>query len=202
MNVSRFEKEAGLANGYFRQVKKNPSPEKIDKIRLAFPDLNTDWLVTGVGSMYVEGKEEGKPGQAPANATPGAYAVPLLPVAAQGGALSDFAASVMQWDCERITAPVKADFALTVTGASMEPEYPSGSIIFVKKINEKAFIEWGKTYVLDTCNGVVIKELRESEDKSECVCHSINPDPKYQPFRVKWSDVFGVYRVVLLMAMK
>ena len=178
------------------------SPQRLNSIAINFPDLNISWLVTGVGSMYVEGKAEGKPGQAPANATPGAYAVPLLPVAAQGGTLSDFAASVMQWDCERITAPVKADFALTVTGASMEPEYPNGSIIFVKKINEQAFIEWGKTYVLDTCNGVVIKELRESEDKSECVCHSINPDPKYRPFRVKWSDVFGVYRVVLLMAMK
>ena len=49
--VSRFEKECNLANGYFNQVKKRPSLDKIESISRAFPDLNTDWLLTGEGEM-------------------------------------------------------------------------------------------------------------------------------------------------------
>lgn len=49
--VSRFEKECNLANGYFNQVKKRPSLDKIESISKAFPDLNTDWLLTGEGEM-------------------------------------------------------------------------------------------------------------------------------------------------------
>ena len=54
---------------------------------------------------------------------------------------------------------------------SMSPEYPSGSVI---KKNEKAFIEWGKTYVLDTENGAVIKNIRRTDNPEviECVSQS------------------------------
>lgn len=51
MAISRFEKNAGLSNGYFNQVKERPSDEKLDKIKSAFPDFNTDWLLTGKGEM-------------------------------------------------------------------------------------------------------------------------------------------------------
>ena len=49
--ISRFEKEAGLSNGYFNQVKKRPSLDKLESIGKAFPDLNKDWLLTGEGEM-------------------------------------------------------------------------------------------------------------------------------------------------------
>jgi DNA-binding XRE family transcriptional regulator len=100
--------------------------------------------------------------------------VPLLPISAQGGSLNDFMVSVKDSECERVVSPVKgADFAITVAGDSMSPEYPSGSQIFIKKINENAFIDWGKVYVLDTCNGTVIKRIFPAEDnnprKIKCV---------------------------------
>lgn len=129
--------------------------------------------------------------------------VPLLPVSALGGTLSDFSMQVMNADCEKIISPIKGvDFAITVAGDSMAPEYPSGSKIFIKKINEKAFLEWGKVYVLDTVNGTVIKEVRKGNDDTELECVSINPDPKFQPFTVKLADIYGIYRVLMCMAMK
>lgn len=51
IRISAFERHAGLSNGYFNQVKKEPSPSKLSQIEIAFPDLNTDWLLTGKGSM-------------------------------------------------------------------------------------------------------------------------------------------------------
>lgn len=70
------------------------------------------------------------------------------------------------------------------------------------KINERAFIEWGKAYVLDTCNGTVIKLLVPSDKEGYVRCLSINPDPIYAPFDVALADIFGVYKVLLSMSIK
>jgi Predicted transcriptional regulator len=84
----------------------------------------------------------------------------LLPIAAIGGHLNDFTVGVKGSDCERIVSPIKgADFAITVTGDSMAPEYPSGSQVLIKKVNERAFLSWGNVFVLDTVNGTVIKKI-------------------------------------------
>src|SRR5690606_29465813 len=54
--------------------------------------------------------------------------IPKLPISAQGGSLNDFFVAVKDTDCEKVVSPVKgADFAMTVAGDSMWPEYPGGS---------------------------------------------------------------------------
>lgn len=128
--------------------------------------------------------------------------VPLMPIRAQGGSLNDFTQSVMEYDCEKVVSPIKgADFAMTVSGDSMSPEYPSGCLVLVKKIDERAFIDWGNVYVLDTINGVIIKKLMPvKEDTSKALCISINPH--YPPFEVSFEHVFGVYRVLMCMSLK
>ena len=89
---------------------------------------------------------------------------------------------------------------MSVSGESMAPEYPSGSQILIKRIDEKAFIDWGRVYVLDTCNGTVIKRLFPSEAADKVLCKSINPE--FPPFEVSLSDVYAVYRVLMCMALK
>ena len=128
--------------------------------------------------------------------------VPLLPVLAHAGSLADFSAAVGEHECERIVSPVRgAELAVPVHGDSMAPEFPGGSIVFVKRIDESAFIEWGKAHILDTVNGAVLKYLTPGEDgKVRCV--SANPDPIYAPFEVSREDILGVYKVVMCMSMK
>ena len=201
--LSKFEKLSGLSNGYFNQVKKRPSDGKIESINRAFPDLNTEWLMTGEGEMLKKSSDAQKTvAEVPESDAP-IYTVPLLPVSAQGGSFNDFVESIKEKDCERIVSPVKAvDLAITVSGDSMAPEYPSGCKILIMKINERAFIEWGKVYVLDTCNGTVIKEIRKGKSDDEIECYSINPDPKFHPFSVKFDDIYGMYRVIMCMSLK
>jgi hypothetical protein len=179
--------------------KVNISKDVAYKIIAAFPEFEVDWLLYGMGPML---KRESQPVLTPDDED--LIYVPLLPICAQGGSLNDFVVSVMYNECERIVSPIKgADFAITVAGESMFPEFPGGSQILIKKINERAFIDWGKTYVLDTCNGTVIKRIfpSDSKDPDKVKCVSINPD--YPPFEVNlMEDVFGVYRVMMCMAVK
>ena len=201
--ISKFESLSGISNGYFNNIKKRPSDEKIEKIHRAFPDLNTGWLMTGEGEMLKKTSEVQKFATEVPESDAVIYTVPLLPISAQGGSFNDFVESIKERDCERIVSPIKAvDLAVTVSGDSMAPEYPSGCKILIKKINEEAFIEWGKVYVLDTCNGTVVKEIRKGNTDDEIECYSINPDPKFQPFSVKFADIYGMYRVLLCMSLK
>lgn len=125
----------------------------------------------------------------------------VIPTGARAGTLADFTASVSAYDCERMVTPIKgADFAIQVTGDSMSPEYPSGSVILIKKINEKAFVEWGKTYVLDTENGAVIKTIRKTDNPEIIECVSLNP--AYQPFTMETKYINGWYRVLMVLALK
>lgn len=125
----------------------------------------------------------------------------VIPTEAMAGTLGEFAESVSLFDCERIISPIKgADYAIKVYGDSMSPEYPSGSIVLIKKVNEQAFIEWGKVYVLDTDNGAVIKSVRSTELDNVIECVSANP--AFQPFRVNTKYIRGWYRVLMVLSVK
>ena len=181
---------------------KSLSYEIKEKILSAYPEINEVWLLTGEGEM-LKSKNDPCDKDGSGNEDIEIEHVRLLPLFAHGGSLSDFTVSVKDSDCEKVVSPVKgADFAIQVTGDSMAPEYPSGSVILIKKINESAFIEWGKAYVLDTENGSVVKKVVPS-DKEGCIrCVSINPDPSFAPCDVPLSSVFGIYRVLMCMSMK
>lgn len=201
-----FENETGLSRGFVNKIGYNISEKSIERIAKRYPELNIAWLKSGVGEMLITGDSEGTletPGDSETSEEITATLVPLLPIAAQGGSLNDFVVSVKESDCEKVVSPIRgADFAMPISGDSMAPEYPNGSQIFIKRINEKAFIEWGKVYVLDTCNGVVVKVLVPSQKDGYVRCVSINTDPIFAPFEVAWEDIHGVYRVLLCMSVK
>lgn len=195
INKSAFEKKVGLSNGTVDKMGDGTRRSTIDKISNLYPDLNTGWLLTGEGDMLISSSSSSEQGE-----TEGYYTY-LLPVSAQGGTFNDFVSSVRLADCERIISPIRnVDFAIRVSGDSMAPEYPNGSQVLIKKINEHAFLEWGRVYVLDTCNGTVIKKLMPTKEKNFVLCESINPN--YPPFEVSLSDVYGVYRVLMCMGLK
>jgi hypothetical protein len=202
ISVRKFERMCGLSNGYINGIDQTIMPDKMSKISLIFPDLSTGWVLSGEGKMLKVIDDD-------FNGNTELFFIPLLPVSAQGGSLNDFIVSVKDADCEKIVSPIKgADFAITVSGESMAPEYPSGSKILIKKINDRSFIEWGRCYVLDTCNGTVVKKLMAPEEEDEefgldyITCVSVNPNPIYKPFRVPKKDIYGIYRVLLSLTEK
>lgn len=127
--------------------------------------------------------------------------IPVIPTGARAGTLADWADNFSEYDCERIVSPIKgADYAIQVTGDSMSPEYPSGSQIIIKKIDEAAFIEWGKVYLLDTKNGPVLKQVRRTDTDGVVECVSLNP--AYQPFTIECRYIRGWYRVLMCLSLK
>ncbi|MDR1562302.1 MAG: helix-turn-helix transcriptional regulator [Dysgonamonadaceae bacterium] len=198
-NVSEFARKSGIPQPTLNNIVANrlnkPSSDNLERLLNSMPDINAEWLITGEGEMLKDNTVKSSMEEI--------VYVPLLPISAQGGSLDDFVVSVKGSECEKIISPIKgADWAITVSGDSMAPEYPSGSQILIKKINENAFIDWGKVYVLDTCNGIVIKILVPSEREGYIKCLSINKDERYASFEISFNDIHGIYRVMLCMSMK
>lgn len=206
INISEgsFEKATGLAKGFVSKVGDSIRTSSLEKIKSVYPSLNTSWLLTGDGDMLTSKAEIAKDTNADEITKKNGYITYLLPMSAMGGSLTGFAEpGVLLQNCEAVVSPIEnVDFAITVYGDSMAPEYPSGSRILIKKINPNLFIEWGKVYVLDTPNGVIVKEVHESNKEGYVSCYSLNPNPKFKPFDVLMDEVFGMYRVLMCLSAK
>lgn len=163
--------------------------------------FSAGWLLTGEGSMLVNNSINTSKTSAPAVSSSSieeTKRVPLIPFEAQGGQLDGFARNgVTLAQCETVPTPFKgAQFAISVRGQSMSPTYPSGCVLFISK-NIADWVEWGKVYVLDTENGVIVKQLAPSSLGNDFVCcKSFNDAPEFAPFDVPKSTIFGIYRVV------
>lgn len=130
-----------------------------------------------------------------------ATTIAVIPVEAMAGTLVEFFQSVNDYDCERMVSPIKgADYAIKIYGDSMSPEYPSGSLCLIKRVDEKQYIAWNEVYVLDTDNGAIIKRIRRTERDGIVECVSINPN--YQPFTIDTTFIHGWYKVLMVMSVK
>lgn len=167
--------------------------------------ISSAWLLTGEGPMLVNNSENDLVNTSNASApapSPSSIEeikrVPLIPFEARGGQLDGFANNgVTLTQCETVPTPFKgAQFAISVRGQSMSPTYPSGCVLFISK-NIADWVEWGKVYVLDTENGVIVKQLAPSTLGEDFVCcKSFNDAPEFAPFNVPKASIFGIYRVV------
>lgn len=57
-NISdrRFCTTVGLSHTYINNIRRTISPEKVQQIKVHYPELNIEWLLTGEGEM-LKGKE-------------------------------------------------------------------------------------------------------------------------------------------------
>ncbi len=163
----------------------NLSDEAVQKVKVGLLKKYPTTEVLDI--LGVETEQQG-------NQSYGAY---LLPIEAIGGSLSDYVASVSFEECERYNIPIRnVDWLIKISGDSMDPDYRSGDIVAIRKIDPNLFIQWGRVYVLDTANGSVIKELQPDNEDGYVQCISRNNCGRYKPFRVHLAEVFGIYLVL------
>lgn len=188
---TEFCKRLGVAPTYIGVIRKSIPAEKINRIATLYPNLNRDWLLYGEGEMYVN--EVNDPRKLLQEA---GYLVPLLPVTAFAGSITAWSQSVKENECEKVISPVQGvDFAIRISGDSMEPDFHDGSIILIKKIDDKAFIPWGHPMIVDSSNGVFFKDVYpSSKGKKYIEAKSLNL--KYPPLEIPLDCIYGLYRVV------
>lgn len=190
MPVSRFEKKCGLSNGYVKNFKGGLGIGKLEGILNAFPELNREWLLNGNGQMLAERERQFRDAKK--------NVLPLIPHPAIGGYTEDNWTALLN-DCPLYAIPdikTPADFLIKVGGDSMNPKYQEGDLLACKMIQELLFFQWGKTYVLDTSQGVMVKNVYEDADNKENILLVSENKDKYPPFAIPRSDIRKIALVV------
>lgn len=190
MPVSRFEKRCGLSNGYLKSVKGAFSINKVENILNAFPELNRDWLINGNGQMLIEKEQQFRDAKG--------MVLPLVTFTAMGGYNEDNWTALIN-DCPLYAVPdikIPADFLIRVGGDSMNPVYCEGDLLVCRMIQELLFFQWGKTYVIDTSQGVMVKNVYEDKDNPDNILLVSENSEKYPPFAVPRKDIRKIALVV------
>lgn len=185
LKVQPFEKSIGASNGYVSGMVNTIGNKYLNIILTTYPDLNRDWLLYGEGEML----------NSPADQRPSDL-IPLIPMEATAGYSDGFADGVSLPMCNHIKNPFPgSEIAIQVSGDSMTPDIKSGDRLYLKRINERAFMPWGHAVVLDTINGALVKEIYPCDDDPDYIIAK-STNPKYPPYRVEVSSILGVYKIV------
>lgn len=192
IKLSAIEASIGASRGVLSKALKNGtdvSSKWVGLICENFPKYSPQWLLTGEGPMLKDDSEI--PYVSSERTMDG---IPLIPAKAMAGFLTG-EVFIDESDCERIDIPgIKADFAITVSGDSMTPLYLSGDMVICQFVNlSDMFFQWGKVYVINTDQGVLIKKVRPGKSGSTIKLISENPD--YDPIDLPLS---GIYQIALV----
>lgn len=169
---------------------KNISADLAKQIVSVFPQFNEVWLITGQGQMLAEREKQFREAKKDV--------LPLIPYPAIGGYTEDNWTALLN-DCPLYAIPdikTPADFLIKVGGDSMIPKYEAGDLLACKMIQEVLFFQWGKTYVLDTSQGVMVKNIYEDKGNPDNVLLVSENAEKYPPFAIPRSDIRKLALVV------
>lgn len=190
LSVAEFERLCGLSNGYVRKVKDSLGKRGLTDILRKFPELNSDWLLTGKGDMFLS--QQSNP---IINYTTG---VPYYNVDFIGGfdlVLND----------QTINPEYLIDFKLyneatcwcNVTGHSMEPEIAHGDMIALKKIEDFSFIPFGEVYAIVTTNEMrTIKRIGPATNPENYSLIPTNKSPEYGVQELPKRMIRHIYHVL------
>lgn len=190
INASKLEKTIGLSNGYLgKQLKRNADIGEsiLNKILENCPEINPQWLMTGVGQMLRA--------DSTVIATIPGKGIPLIPTDAFAGYGTPTFDDLKIEEYYYVREFKQADFLIRIKGNSMYPKYSSGDIVACKLVKERLFFQWNKIYAIHTdSQGVMVKRVQQSA-KNESIT-LVSDNEKYKPFDVPLSDVLAVALVI------
>lgn len=200
LGQNKFEKIAGISNGYISHLKSSPSSDILMKILNASTDLNREWLMTGVGDMLIrEHNEEPVIGN------------PIVDdfIGSLGALIGDGNVALTDANIRgRMSIPGLRDSSivyLPVAGDSMidnanpDNSIPDGAMVAVAPALLSSF-RWGEVYALVTPEGVLVKKVMPG-DNGHIRCESYNAT-KYPAFELSQDEVKSAWRVVGIVSIR
>ena len=180
------------------------SKEGLTAIQRAFPDLSSDWLLTGEGEMLrdvqvVQSNDN-------ENASENTQLIPFYDAETTGGYHGLVSSSNTEAE---LTGYIQAGgwfggketAAIRHVGDSMI-EYPNGCILVVREVTERRLLVPGRNYVIETDEYRVTKRVQRGSSPNTIALYSSNEE-KYEdnrlihePFEVEFEDIRRIFSVL------
>lgn len=185
-------KYLGMKKSFVSKVEngkeKLPQP-KLQKLLSNRKGWDTSNLI--VDDVYIDRIENNGEINIQAESSKKGNMIPLVPFEAIAGPGTMVFADEQVIDYYEVREFKGADFLIRVKGDSMVPKYNGGDLVACKMVKDMLFFQWGRIYILHThSQGIMIKRLQPSE-KEDCIT-CVSENPKYAPFEVPKSDIYGV----------
>lgn len=217
----KFEISIGKSNGYVNNIVKTISVDVLNSIIKAYPELNTEWLMTGEGEMLkpkqLEIKEDPylvtNSGTKYYELPNGLYkmVVPFVPVNAYAGYMDEFK------DAEFIGTLEERDFyvrelhygkyfAFEIKGDSMDDDSKRSlsdrDVVLARELGREHWrdglrIKDFRAWIIVLKNNILCKQIIDQDMENGTVtCHSLNPSPEYCDFVLKLDDIHQLLNVI------
>jgi Predicted transcriptional regulator len=176
LSVRAFELSIGASDGMIRKAINNKTDIQskwLTKISEIYPDINTEWLITGQGEM-LRSSEVNTP---IVNYTSAGN--PYYNVDFQGGFELLLNDQTINPEYYINFEPFNQSGAVwcNVSGKSMEPEISNGDKIVLKEVKDwKTFLPMGEIYGVITDEFRTIKRIRKATNPENWLLVPSNPD--------------------------
>lgn len=160
MSDRQFSLSIGASGGYVNSISRSIQPDKIHSISVSYPELNTEWLLTGLGGMLKNSEPQ-----------------PVINFERKGIPYYnvDFICGFDIITNDQTVNPEyyidfkqynNADYWINASGDSMRPVIAPGDIIAIRQLPESEWqnhILYGEIYAIVTTQNRTIKKIRKSK---------------------------------------
>lgn len=208
LNAKSFSEKLGLERPQAiydiqKGKTKSISPQMANKITSVFPDISKSWLLTG---EYFT--TENTP-SADTLSNGGTFnddyrLVPLINIDAVGGMYSE---NEVMNEPEYVLGTVAfngaldGDKCIQVTGHSMEPACPPGSIVLIRQVERwKEYFGFGNIFVVLLDDGRrVLKQITKSDDDPRNCVKCVSFNKEYPEEDLPKNMIAGVWKVIKVL---
>lgn len=190
ITMAEFGRRIGVSSAYITSMRKSIQPDKVERIKEEFPDLDIDWLLTGV-----------KDDDSPPIKTNDTILIPVASHDSIGGTRFNEEVNTEEYINGYLPFPTsiahQGDVVIPIYGDSMEPTYKAGSMVLIREVELwREYLELGCTYVIGLVDDRrIIKTVMAGCDAKHLLLVSINP--AHEPQEIDKKMIRSVWRVIV-----
>lgn len=202
----KFQDAIGVSNSYIQNISKGVSHEVLNRISIQFPELDTNWLLTGVGEMLQS--EERSEKTISVNQTAistkqrkGALIYDIDATCGLSGRDIEFTDEkvIGSIDAPEINPDSKIIFA---TGDSMLPLIASGDRVVIRKIESWDYFNYGQVYLIITNEYRLIKRVRRHPKDADNLILLRSENPDYDDIDLPKREIIHLFIVENILSIK
>lgn len=209
ISVSQFEQSTGLANGFVSNTNTRMRNSSKSLISTRYPELNMDWLIKGKGEMLNSSRHIiNSSGNNSANAIHGNAIV--ISSSERREKIPFYNDTPKSDNPNTITENLDNNLSYVDAGDWFEgatsairhygenmTEYPNGSILVLKKVQDIKLLIFGKNYSIETTEFRITRRLQDGGDDF-ILAYSTNNEtnldgtPMYPPVKIPKSSIIRI----------
>lgn len=178
----KFQEKIAVSNSYIQNISKGISGEVLNRIAIQFPDLNIEWLKTGVGNMLISEEREEK--------TISIHQANIKEATRKGALIYDIDGTCgasgrdIEFVDEKVIGSIDApeinpnSKIIFATGDSMQPLIYSGDRVVIRRVESWNYFNYGQVYLIITSEYRFIKRVRRhpKDDENLIILRSENSE--------------------------